>query len=231
LALSVAEVDAMAAAARQAGVVLAEAFMYRHHPQTLKVKELVTGGAVGRVQLVRGSFTFTLRRPEDPRWVPEMGGGSVWDIGCYPVSYARFILGAEPVEAFGWQVLSASGVDETFIGQLRFPGGVLAQFDCGFASPARTHLEVVGTEGTLRIKVPFHPKHDERVRLARGDEVQTLAMPGQDLYAGEVEDMADAIGLGQAPRVTLAESRGNVAALAALLQSARTGRVVTLEAG
>src|SRR3990170_3418207 len=89
LAITVEEVDAIEAAARQAGVVVAEAFMYRHHPQTLKVRELVDGGAVGDLWLVRGSFTFDLTRESDPRLDPALGGGSIWDVGCYPISCSR----------------------------------------------------------------------------------------------------------------------------------------------
>ena len=145
LALTVAEVDAMETAARESGVVLAEAFMYRHHPQTLKVKELVDGGAIGAVRFVRGTFSFPLSRPDDVRLRPEWGGGCLWDVGCYPLSFTRFLLGAEPVEVFGSQVLGPSGIDETFAGQLVFPGGVLAQVDAGFRSPFRAELEIAGT--------------------------------------------------------------------------------------
>ncbi len=154
LALDVAEVDAMEKAARESGVVLAEAFMYRHHPQTLKVKELVDGGAIGAVRFVRGTFSFPLSRPDDVRLRPEWGGGCLWDVGCYPLSFTRFLLGAEPVEMFGSQVLGPSGIDETFAGQLVFPGGVLAQVDAGFRSPVRAELEIAGTTGTIRVRHP-----------------------------------------------------------------------------
>src|SRR5512133_1849587 len=114
IALTLAEVDAMTQAAKETGKVLAEAFMYRHHPQTLKAKEIVDSGALGELQLIRGAFTFTLTREGDIRSKKETGGGSIWDIGCYPISYARMIVGAEPVEVFGWQVTSAGGVDDSF---------------------------------------------------------------------------------------------------------------------
>ncbi len=226
LALTVDEVDAMAAAAKAAGVVVAEAFMYRHHPQTLKVKELVADGAIGKLRLVRGSFTYNLNQPGDVRLDAGMGGGSIWDVGCYPISYARAIVGAEPVEVFGWQTTGATGVDETFTGQLRFPGEVVAQFDSGFRAQFRTHIEIVGSEGALTVPRPFKPGLDEHILLTSGDEAQTIVMPGQELYSGEVEDMADAILHGHAPRVSLADSRGNVAAIVALLRSAREGKSV-----
>ena len=228
LALTVAEVDAIAEAAQKARVVVAEAFMYRHHPQTLKVKELVESGAIGKLRLVRGSFTFNLTREADVRLVPALGGGSIWDVGCYPISYARFVVGAEPVEAFGWQILGQTGVDEIFVGQLRFPNDIYAQFDSGFRAPFRTQIEVVGGEGTITVLASFKPGLNEQIILRRGDEAQTIAIPGQELYSGEVEDMADAILLGKAPRVSLADSRGNTAAIVALLQSAREGKPVTV---
>lgn len=112
IALTVAEVDEMAAAAQQYGRVLAEAFMYRHHPQTLKARELVASGAIGRLQLVRGSFTFNMNTDVNIRLNPEMGGGSIWDVGCYPISYARHIIGTEPLEVFGWQLTGSSGIDD-----------------------------------------------------------------------------------------------------------------------
>lgn len=229
LAVSVDEVDAMAAAARQAGVVVAEAFMYRHHPQTLRVKELIDSGALGKLRVIRGSFTFTLTQPGDPRLDPALGGGSIWDVGCYPISYARFVTAAEPIEVFGWQVTGSTGIDEVFAGQMRFPGDMYVQFDCGFRAPFRTHIEIVGSEASLVAPRPFRPGLDERLYLVRGDEMETLTIPGQELYLGQVEDLADAILLGRSPRVSLEDSRGNVAAIAALLRSAREGRPVSMQ--
>src|SRR5512138_1361414 len=102
LALSVQEVDTMKSAARRHDRVVAEAFMYRHHPQTLKVQEIVKSGSLGALKMVRGSFSFVLSREGDVRLDPAMGGGSIWDIGCYPISYARTVIGANPLEVFGW---------------------------------------------------------------------------------------------------------------------------------
>ena len=227
LALTVAEVDAMEAAARQCGVVLAEAFMYRHHPQTLKVKELVDGGAVGPVRFVRGTFSFPLDRPNDVRLRPEWGGGCLWDVGCYPLSFARFVLGKEPVEVVGAQVVGPSGIDETFVGQLVFPGEVLVQVDAGFRSPVRTGLEIAGTEGTIVVRQPWRPE-GLPILLTRGGETEEIAAGGEDRYLLEIEDLADCVRTGRTPRVTLAESRGNVATIVALLQSVREGRAVRL---
>jgi predicted dehydrogenase len=235
-ALSLAEVDAMSAAARETGKVLTEAFMYRHHPQTLKAKELVDSGVLGKLQFIRGAFTFRLTRQNNFRFQKEMGGGSLWDVGCYPVNFTRTLVGAEPLEVFGWQVTGSAlrlskgpgGADLTFIGQMRFESGIHTQFDCGFTSPFRAYMEIVGSEGTLNIPVPFKPGRNEIMHLHRGETLERVKIPGQDLYGGEVEDITDAILLGQPPRISLEDSRGNVAAILALLDSARTGRPVSL---
>lgn len=228
IALTLAEVDEMTAVSRETGMVLAEAFMYRHHPQTLKVKELVNSGAIGKVQLIRGAFTFMLTREGDYRLIKEMGGGSIWDVGCYPISFTRTILGEEPAQVFGWQVTGPSGSDISFFGQMQFANGVHAQFDSGFATPLRTSIEVVGSEGALYIPDPFKPGLKTEIRLTREDKQQTIKIKGQALYLGEVEDMCDAILLGKAPRVSLADSRGNIAAILVLLQSAETGEKIRL---
>jgi xylose dehydrogenase (NAD/NADP) len=228
LALSEAEVDRIEAAAREAAVVVAEAFMYRHHPQTLKVEELVAAGAIGTVRFLRGSFSFPLTRANDVRLRPEWGGGCLWDVGCYPLSFARFVLGSEPLEVFGSLVAGATGVDETFAGQLVFPGGVLAQIDAGFRSPLRTELEVAGTGGVIRVRSPWRPCEDQPLLLTRGGETETVAIPRADRYRLEIEDLASAAATGRPPRVCLDESRGNVRTILALLRSAREGRPVGL---
>jgi predicted dehydrogenase len=228
LANTVQEVDAIAAAAQETGRVVMEAFMYRHHPQTLKVKELVESGAIGKLQLIRGSFTFKIGDENDVRLNASLGGGSIWDVGCYPISYARLIAG-DPVEVFGWQITgAASGVDETFVGQMRFPNNVYAQFDSGFRTPFRTHIELVGDHGSLTVPKPFIAKPDGEIILNDGSEKRVITIPGEELYLGEVENMADAILEGKPIRMSLADSRNNVATIEALLRSAREGQPVTL---
>ena len=228
LALRVEEVDAMKAAAQKHGRVVAEAFMYRHHPQTWKVRELVKNGSLGTLKLVRGSFSFVLTREGDVRLNPEWGGGSIWDVGCYPISYTRTVVGAAPLEVFGWQVTGQTGIDDTFVGQMRFEQDVLAQFDSSFVIPFHAFMEIVGSEGTLNIPNPYKPGVDEKIYLTRGDKVETIRIKGQELYIGEVEDMAHAILLGKAPLVSLDDSRVNVNVICAFLESARLGAPVSL---
>lgn len=228
LALTLEEVDAIIAASRETGNIAAEAFMYRHHPQTLKVKELVDGGAVGRAQLIRGAFTFMLTREGNYRFVREYGGGSLWDVGCYPISFARMIVGEEPAEVFGSQVAGPGGSDESFFGQARFDNGVFLQFDCGFKSPPRSFIEIVGERGTIHIPNPFKPGLKNEIYLKREDKQETIRINGGELYAGEVEDMCDAALDGKAPRVSLADSRGNAAVILKLFESAQEGRAIQI---
>ena len=227
-ALTLAEVDAMSQAAHETGKVLAEAFMYLHHAQTLKIKEIVESGILGKLQLIKGAFTFTLTREGNYRWMEEMGGGSIWDVGCYPISFARMIVGAEPVEVFGWQLTGPGGSDESFFGQMRFKGEVHMQFDCGFKSPSRSFIEIVGTDATLNIPDPFKPGRKNEIYLNHNNEMQTIKIKGDELYSGEIEDICDAILNKRPPRISLADSRGNTSVILALLQSAKSGKPISL---
>jgi len=229
IALTLADVDAMAAACREAKVVLAEGFMYRHHPQTLKVKQLLDEGAIGALRYLRGAFTFELTRANDVRLNPEWGGGCLWDVGCYPVSFARFLVGREPATVFGSQTLGPTGVDETFAGQATFPGDVLFQFDSGFRSPSRAEMELAGTQGWIRIHHPWRPEQDHPLLLHRNGRTEEIHVPGEDRFLLEVEDLHAAVRTGRAPRMSLADSRSNVATLLAFLRSAREGRPVRLD--
>jgi len=111
---------------------------------------------------------------------------------------------------------------------MRFPNNVYAQFDCGFRTPQRTHLELVGDKGNIIIKTPFNPILNEEINVTNDDGKKIITTPGEDLYLGEVENMADAILNGQPPRVSLADSRNNVATIKALLRSAQEGKPVTM---
>lgn len=222
-ALTVEAVDSVIAASKETGKVVAEAFMYRHHAQTLKVKEIVDSGKLGTLQFIKGAFSFKLDREGDIRWMAELGGGSIWDVGCYPISYARMLVGAEPVEVFGWQVSGLGGGDETFVGQMRFGNGVHMQFDSSFKFPFRSYMEIVGTEGTLIVPNPFKPGKNNSLQLKQGDKETVLKIKGGELYMGEVDDMCDAILKDTPPRISLEDTRANIAVIVALLKSTQTG--------
>jgi predicted dehydrogenase len=199
-----------------------EAIMVLYHPLLHRARAMVQDGAVGKVMLVRGSFSFFLDRPADVRWDPTLGGGSLWDLGSYPVNVIRWIAG-EPDEVFGWETLSESGVDKTFGGLLRYDSGVLGIFDCGFQEPFRSEAEIAGTEGTLLLDRPYPINQESRLLFRpRGqDECRVIARAKRDAYHYEVEALTAAV-LDDAPlAVPLARSRANVAVLTALYASAR----------
>jgi xylose dehydrogenase (NAD/NADP) len=226
LALTVEDVDRIDAAARRAGRIAAEAFMYRHHPLTHAAREIVRGGRLGRVRGYKGAFTFPLTRENDVRLLPELGGGSLWDVGCYPLSYANLLADAAPVEVFGWQHLSPTGVDLEFSAMLRYADEVVAQFDSGFAGPFRAEMEVIGTAATLRIHRPFRTDDRSRLILTTGDETETLPYDSAPPFAGEVADIETAALDGRAPEVSLAESRRTALTIRALYASAERGQPI-----
>jgi xylose dehydrogenase (NAD/NADP) len=222
LAVSVQECDVIIAAAESAGVVVLEAVMYLYHPLLHRARQLVLEGAVGPVMLVRGALAINLERPDDIRWDAALGGGSLWDVGSYPVSFIRWIAG-EPQEVFGWQSLSESGVDHTFAGLLRYGSGVLGVFDCGFRELFRSQAEVFGTEGTLIIEHPHVIGPQSRILLSRDSDEEEISVPEADPYRCQVDALTAAV-LDEAPLpVTLTRSRANVATLAALYESASQG--------
>ncbi len=232
LALSVEEVDAMQAASQRTGRVLAEAFMYRHHPQTKLAGEWVRSGRLGDISLVWGVFNFTLGdRTGNIRLVPEYGGGSLWDVGVYPLSFAQFVMGEAPLWVTGEQWVGDTGVDETFAGQLHYRGGRLAQISCAFRTPFYAHAEVIGTEGRLALSRPFVNMETGRRMMfyPPAGEPEEVPVPEKMLYLGEVEDMHAAILDGDPAYLTLEESRDHVRTVMALYESARTRQVICLD--
>jgi predicted dehydrogenase len=230
LALSVEEVDRMAAASQATGRVLAEALMYRHHPQTRIAAEFVRSGRLGEVGAVRAVFNFAMRTRENIRLKPEWGGGCLWDVGVYPVSFAQYILGGPPLWVAGSQWLGDTGVDETFAGHLHYAGDRFAQTLSAFRSPLYTYAEVIGTQGRLALNRPFNRMDQERKLLfyPADGEPGEIPVPEQELYQGEVEDMHAAILDGAPAAVSLAESRDHVRTVSALYEAARRGQAVAL---
>lgn len=231
-AVTLEQVDAMVAAAQETGCKLAEAFMYRHHPQTKLVGEWVRSGRLGEITLVRAAFNFRIANGRDVRLQSELGGGCLWDVGIYPISFSQFILGGPPQWVMGDQWIGESGVDEVFSGQMHYSGGRMAQITSSFHTPFFTSADIVGTEGRLSLERPFLFDVDgRRPRLvyhpAEG-EPQEIPVPEQYLYLGEVEDMHAAILDGAPNYLTLSESRNHVRTALALYESASENRVVRL---
>jgi xylose dehydrogenase (NAD/NADP) len=192
LALDAAEARAMVAHCRARGVVLMEAFMWRHQPRTAALRRLIDEGAIGTLRLIRSSFSFPID-PGDWRLDRARGGGALWDVGCYGVSTARLFAGSEPEEVRAVARFGPTGVDLSLTAALRFPGGVLGQLDCSFEQPFRCVYEVVGSRGVIEVPDAYLPPARPTARLRAADSVQDLFFDGQDQYAEMVDSFALAV--------------------------------------
>jgi D-xylose 1-dehydrogenase (NADP+, D-xylono-1,5-lactone-forming) len=228
LAISVSEVDEMIAVSRRSKRVLAEAFMYRHHPQTKLVGEWVRSGRLGEIYSVYGTYIYPIPNRQDIRFVLEYGGGSLWDLGVYPMSYAQYLFGEPPVWVLGDQWVGNTGVDEAFAGQMHYTGDRIAQFTCSFRSPWYMYYEIIGTEGHLSLSRPFAGMEKGRrmIFYPKEKEPFEIQVPEVELYQGEVEDMHEAILEGAISYVSLEESRTHIRTVKALYESARTKQII-----
>ena len=209
-------------AADAAGLVLAEAFMYRHHPQTATVARLVADGAIGRLCAVKATFTFPLHDLSNVRALPELDGGALMDVGCYCVSGIRLLAG-EPEHVRGEQVTGTTGIDMAFHGTLRCAGDVVGQFEATFRSPERQSLEAVGEDGVLVVEAPWRVDWGGSVTLRRDGATELVEVEEADAYTLELENLAAAIE-GRAPALLgRADAVGQARAIDALYRSADSG--------
>ncbi|PWB50917.1 MAG: oxidoreductase [Anaerolineales bacterium] len=229
LTTSTIDMDKVIKTAQLTGMVIAEAYMYRHHPQTLLVKMMLDQGDIGSVQLIRGSFSYTNTRPSDPRFSLNLGGGCLWDVGCYPIGYASFLTGKHPEEVYGQQITGPTGVDLFFAGQLIYPDQITCQFDCSFISEYKAEIEITGTKGRITVPEPYKPGTKTRIIQKLSGQEKIFKVKGQELYQGEIIDIEDAVLLGELPRVSLQESRGIIKTTEALYQSARLSTYVSIQ--
>jgi len=227
-----AEAAAAFDAAESNSVLLMEAFMYRHHPQTRKLSELIAGGAVGEPRLIRAALAFNAVRifgdSRNIRFDAGLDGGALMDLGAYCISSVRSI-GGDPTRVYGAQTLGSSGVDLAFAGTLEFDGGVLATFECGFNVETRSGLEVLGTEGRLLVEHPWRIENPG-IDLWTVDRHRRVACDDADPYRLQLEDFSAAIEGGREPLLGRTDAVGQARTLEALAMSARTGTAVATEA-
>jgi predicted dehydrogenase len=222
-----AEAEQAFAAAERAGRVLEEAFMWRHHPQALRLRALLDEGVVGRLRMVKASFSFPLTDVSDIRMQSGLDGGSLMDVGCYCLSGVRLAAGAEPERVHAEQVIGGDGVDVAFAATLRFPDDVIGQFHCGFSVGRRHHLEAIGDEASLFLADPWHGVAPG-IEIRRDEGVERIEIEAANPYAHELADFAraargeDALRLGAAD--ALAQARG----IDALYRAAESGSAVAL---
>jgi len=220
------EVTAAFDAADRTGRLLSEAFMYRHNPQTKRLKELVADGAIGELRVVRSVFSYSLYDEDNIRLRTDVEGGALMDVGCYNVSGSR-LLGGEPERAIGEAWFGPSGTDWVFAGTLRFPANVIATFHCGTALPDQDELEAIGSEGSLFLDDPWHCNNPV-IELRRDGKVERIELEHQDSYRLELENLSDAIrGEGEL-LLGREDALGQARALEALHESATSGSPVSL---
>jgi D-xylose 1-dehydrogenase (NADP+, D-xylono-1,5-lactone-forming) len=220
LARDPAEVERAFDTAASAGRLLMEAFMWRHHPQTAKLVELVERGAIGELRLVRTSFSFTLE-PGDVRLDLALGGGALMDVGCYCVSGSRLLAG-EPAIVSAQQVLGPTGIDMRLTGTLVFPNDVLAQFDCAFDLPLRQWLEAVGSEGAIRVRWPWNAR-EPGLELLHRDGSERIAVEDASAYRLQCDNVSRAARGEAEPLLGRGDAVGQARTIDLLYRSAAAG--------
>lgn len=231
LALTTAEARELIAARDRTGVQIGEAFMVRTHPRWIVVRDLVRAGRIGELKLIVGHFSYDRHEPNDVRNRVEWGGGVLMDIGCYPVTLARWLFGAEPVEVVGMVERDPElGVDRLASALLRFPTGQASFTVAGQLVPWQT-MQLFGTAGRIEVEIPFNTPADYRARIfiddgsdLRSRNVETVEFEAVDQYELQGERFAEAVrGLGTVP-VPLEDAFGNMAVIEALFRSTETRR-------
>ncbi|MGE5528119.1 MAG: Gfo/Idh/MocA family protein [Patescibacteria group bacterium] len=219
LALDAAGCRAMIEACAAHHVLLMEAFMYRYTDGTRRVLEILQCGALGEIRHVHASFHFLLARDRDVRLQPELGGGSLYDVGCYPVNFIGLVTGRAPV-AVQAEAVRREGVDLRFTAVLRYEGGITASLSCGFDSHLRSRAEIIGSKGVLSIPEPFFGEAGA-LALESGGSRQEIPVAASDRYRLEIEDFSQAILEGRRPMLDLAETLRNMEVIERLLAAAK----------
>jgi len=222
LVLGVAELTSVEEAVRAAGVHLAEAFMYRHHPQLATVRELIAAGEVGDLVALQARLHFSLPRDGEPdiRLRPDLGGGSLLDLGCYPVDLFGGLMGREPDDVAAVAV-HEGGVDVRMAAVLRY-GDVVASLDCSFDAPMTGTATLIGTAGTLTLTDAFRSDLAGgigTVLIERDGETRRIEVPG-DHYADQIRAFAAALADRGAADADSALTRRTVRTLERIAQAA-----------
>ncbi len=222
----VADVESAFDAAERNQRILMEAFMYRHHPQTRRLRQAVDEGLIGEMRLIRSCFSYSLYDEQNIRLRTDVEGGSLMDVGCYCVSGARLLAG-EPEQVYGQQFIGPSGTDWVFTGTMRFPGDVLALVDCGTSLPERDELEAIGSEGSLFLDDPWHCQ-EPVIELHRDGRVERIEVEPADPYLLELENLSAAIRGDAKPLLGRDDAVGEARVIEALFRSAASGAAVSL---
>ena len=226
IAVNTSQLEQMIQVTERANINLMEAFMYRHHPLTLAVKQKIEEGAIGDVRYVRSTFSTQLTDRQNWRLRGDLGGGAVMDLGCYCINIIRYLLGCEP--QFAWatgKYEPLNNVWETLIGTLDFGDGVTGQFDCSFGWTWRECYEVAGTKGSLFVQKAWGNGEGESHFTVNGE---TVSVNGVNPYAAEILNLCEAVENDTPLRLPIADALGNMRVIDALHESAHTGQRICL---
>ena len=217
------EVERAFDVAEREGRVLAEALMWRHHPQLARTRELLQAGEIGDLKVIRAAFAFATDDLSNIRLQAGLDGGGLMDVGCYCVSGCRALADAEPEGVYAEQVIGGDGVDLAMVATLRFPGDVLAHLDCGLSYIGGDQLEAVGTEGSLFLDDPWHGAEAViEVRRADGSVERVETGPAAS-YALELADFEAAVRGVREPLLGRADALAQARVIEALYASAESG--------
>lgn len=194
IALNEEEAEEMIEACDEAGVVLAEAYMYRHQQRYEDIKMKIKAGAIGDVRGIHGVFTFDGSADKgNIRFTKAWGGGSIYDVGCYPISAARLLLDEEPIAVTSHAYFSPDhgGVDMMASGLMEFSSGVALTFDCGMWAEFRNHMEILGTEGRIVMENAF--LGDQSYKIIKNGETEIVEDENMNAYALQADSFADSV--------------------------------------
>lgn len=216
MGLTTGESIEMIAAARQKGVKLMEAFMYRYTHRTRVVIDLVRSGVLGEIKFVASTFRFLLSNPNSIKLRPELGGGALYDVGCYPVNFIGLVAdlsaqarpGTAMPDSISGESVRVGGVDTGFSAVFRYASGMIASANCGFNSHGRIFSEIVGTEGVLEIPNTFLDEAGV-LTLTNGSQRREIPVTESDRYRAEIEDFSAAIQEDREPLFPLEETQRN----------------------
>lgn len=221
MALTAAEASEMVTVCQNAGVKLAEAFMYRYHPRYDRIKAIIASGEIGEIRGIHGAFTFNNAKDAgNVRYRREMGGGSIYDVGCYPINAARLILDAEP-EAVTVQAFHSPDhdhVDMMAMGLIEFPNHVGLMFDCGMWAYSRNTLEILGSDG--RIEVPYAFLGDANFSVVTADGRREETFEALNPYSLQADSFGRSVLYGEPLKFDPSDSIDNMRVIDACLASA-----------
>jgi predicted dehydrogenase len=219
MGISAEEVRKMKEVCDNNGVLLMEAFAYRHSPLTLKVKELIDRGTIGRIKYMESHFSYFLKNREDVRVSRSLAGGATYDVGCYNLNIIRHIIGSEPKAVFATgEIGENSGVDESSCIVMEFEGGIKAVSYCSFLCAPRSEYTIVGETGIISVPTNFNAKGDAKIVLKNDQEIEELTVQCPDNYMLEVEQIGRCILNDEKPLLTFEDSINNARVIDEALQ-------------